>query len=73
MGQEKKAVTQDRDSLIDFNGSTTNTYGSIKLLVSIEGRTLIIKFMILDTYSPFNIILGCLWIDGRNAVLSTID
>lgn len=70
--QEKKPITKDKYSPIGFNGSTTTIYGSIKLPIGIEGSKLTTQFMILDTYSPFNVILGLLGIYALKVVPSTL-
>ena len=57
--------------LTGFNGESTAAVGKIKLLVFIAGENKMTSFLILDSPSAYNIILGRPWIHAMKAVPST--
>ena len=46
--------------------------GQISLLVNMEGKKVIITFIVVTSFSPYTTILGRPWIHAMGAVLSTL-
>ena len=57
--------------LTGFSEEQKNTLGEIVLPVYTEGVNLYINFLVLDCQSPYNAILGRLWIHELKAIPST--
>ncbi|CAL8167912.1 unnamed protein product [Prunus armeniaca] len=69
MGLETK-INKSARSLTGFNGATTITIGTIDLDVYTPPVVSLLTFMVIDEVSPYNGILGRLWIDKINAITS---
>lgn len=59
-------------TLIGFNGKETGLIGSIKLLVTAEGVTQLTPFLVVDSTSTYNAIVGRPWIHAMRVVPSTL-
>ncbi|XP_062080221.1 uncharacterized protein LOC133784976 [Humulus lupulus] len=57
--------------LIGFSGEQKNTLGEIELLVYAKGVNLCTRFLVVDSPSAYNVILGRAWIHEIAAVPST--
>ena len=64
-------ITRRSISLVGFSGESKNTVGETVLPIYIEGVNLYTKFVILDSPSAYNVILGCPWIHKMEAIPST--
>ena len=58
--------------LVGFDGKVVMPKGQISLLVMIEGKEVMICFIVVNTFSPFIAILGRLWIHAIGAMPSTL-
>ena len=58
--------------LVGFDGKVVMPKGQISLLVMIEGKEVMICFIVVNTFSPFMAILGRLWIHAIGAMPSTL-
>ena len=57
--------------LVGFNGHVSYAKGKVRLMVTLGTCVVPIEFMVVDTDSPYNIILGRNWIHKMKAVPST--
>ncbi|XP_031258284.1 uncharacterized protein LOC116116330 [Pistacia vera] len=71
MGLEESSMNRRPTLLMGFNSEQKYTLGEIALLIYVEGINQQTTFMILDTLSPCNMILGRSWIHSMRVVPST--
>ncbi|XP_022558240.2 uncharacterized protein LOC111206148 [Brassica napus] len=72
-GLEEGALTQRVTPLIGFSGEVKQTAGEITLPVYAEGINMSTKFLVVDSDSSYNMILGLPWIHGMGAIPWTLD
>ncbi|GMP73163.1 hypothetical protein CsSME_00030995 [Camellia sinensis var. sinensis] len=58
--------------MVGFNGTPTWPLGITSLEVQADTRKVITEFTVIDTPSPYNIILGRPWLHAMRAVPSTL-
>ena len=58
--------------LVRFDGKMEVPEGQIKLSVMIEGKEVIVNFIVVNAFSPYTLILGQPWIHARGVVPSTL-
>ncbi|XP_050278267.1 uncharacterized protein LOC126719793 [Quercus robur] len=58
--------------LVSFDGRTVIPEGQISLSVSMEGKEVVVTFIVVKSFSPYTAILGRLWIHAMKAVPSTL-
>lgn len=56
---------------IEFNRATIVSLGDVVLPMEDGPITLIVKFLVMTTLSPYNVIIGQTWIHKMKAILST--
>ncbi len=71
MGLKEADITRRCISLVGFSGESKTTIGETVLPIYAEGVNLYTKFVILDSPSVYNVILGRPWIHKMEAVPST--
>ncbi|XP_057808892.1 uncharacterized protein LOC131023369 [Salvia miltiorrhiza] len=71
MGLDESKLIKKAAVLVGFSGESTTTVGEIDLPVYAEGVNLSTRFLVVDAPSAYNVILGCPWIHGMEAVPST--
>ena len=71
MRLKEEYITRRCISLVGFRGETRTIIEETILLVYVEGVNLYTKFLILDSPSAYNVILGRLWIHRMEAIPST--
>ncbi|XP_062099864.1 uncharacterized protein LOC133805718 [Humulus lupulus] len=71
MGIDESKIIKQTTILIGFSGEQKNTLGEIKLPVYAEGVNLCTRFLVVDSMSAYNVILGRPWIHEMEAVPST--
>ncbi|XP_013588883.1 uncharacterized protein LOC106368462 [Brassica napus] len=71
-GLEESAVTRKITPLIGFSGEVKQTAGEVTLPVYAEGINMSTKFLVVDSQSAYNMILGRPWIHDMGAVPSTL-
>ena len=69
MGLKEEDITRRCISLVGFNDELRTTIGETILPVYAEGVNLYTKFLILDSSSAYNVILGRPWIHRMEAVM----
>ena len=58
--------------LVSFDGRVVIPQGQISLPVSMEGKEVIVTFIVVNSFSPYTAILGRPWIHAMGAILSTL-
>ncbi|XP_030923427.1 uncharacterized protein LOC115950362 [Quercus lobata] len=58
--------------LVLFDGRVVIPEGQISLSVDMEGREVMVTFIVVRSFSPYTAILGRPWIHAMKAVLSTL-
>ncbi|XP_062088680.1 uncharacterized protein LOC133795242 [Humulus lupulus] len=71
MGIDESKIIKKTTILIGFSGEQKNTIGEIELPVYAEGVNLCTRFLVVDSPSAYNVILGRPWIHEMEAVPST--
>ena len=59
-------------SLVSFDGRVVILEGQISLSVDMEGKEVIVTFIVVQSFSPYTAILGRPWIHAMKAVPSTL-
>ncbi|KAF2546687.1 hypothetical protein F2Q70_00022096 [Brassica cretica] len=72
LGLEESALTRKITPLIGFSGEVKQTAGEVTLPVYAEGINMSTKFLVVDSQSAYNMILGRPWIHDMGAVPSTL-
>ena len=65
-------MEQSNGPMVGFNGTPTWPLGTVSLEVQAGSRKIKTEFTIIDTPSPYNIILGRPWLHAMGAVPSTL-
>ena len=65
-------LTKYDSLLVSFYGRVVITQGQISLLVSIEGKEVIMTFIVVNSFSSYTAILGMPWIHAMGAIPSTL-
>ncbi|XP_021764851.1 uncharacterized protein LOC110729422 [Chenopodium quinoa] len=71
MNVDEKDINNKSTMLVGFIGETKKTIGKITLSTYAKGINLKVKFLVTDTLSSYNIILGRAWIHEMKAIPST--
>ena len=58
--------------LVSFVGRVVIPEGQISLPINMEGKEVIVTFIVVSSFSPYTAILGRPWIHAIGAVLSTL-
>ena len=58
--------------LVRFDGKMEVPKGQIKLSIMIEGKEVMVNFIVVNAFSPYTLILGQPWIHARGVVPSTL-
>ena len=58
--------------LVGFDGRMVVLEGQISLLVNMEGREVVVAFIVVNLFSPYTAILGRPWIHAMGAIPSTL-
>ena len=58
--------------LVGFDGRMMVPNGQISLLVNMEGKEVMVNFIVVSSFSPYTVILSWPWIHVMGAVLSTL-
>lgn len=58
--------------LVGFDGKVVVPEGQISFLVMIEGKEVMVNFIVVNAFSPYIVILGRPWILAMGAVLSAL-
>ena len=72
LGLKKEDLSKHDTPLVRFDGRMVILEGQILLPVNMEGKEVMMTFIMVDSFSPYMAILGRSWIHAMGAVLSTL-
>ena len=72
MGLKKEEILPIKTSLHAFNGAKVKPLGMVVLPVYAADRVIMVKFLVVDTPSAMNVIMGREWIHAVRCVVSTL-
>ena len=72
MGIKEEEIRPIETSLHAFNGAEVKPLGVIALPVYMADRIVEVKFLVVDTHSAINVIMGREWIHVVKGVVSTL-
>ena len=58
--------------LVGFDGRVVIPKGQISLPINMEGKEVVVTFIVVSYFSPYMAIIGGLWIHAMGAVSSTL-
>lgn len=58
--------------LVEFDGKVVILEGQVSLPVNMEGKEVVVSFIVVTSFSPYTAILGRPWIHGMGAIPSTL-
>ena len=58
--------------LVSFDGRVVIPEGQISLPINMEGKEVMVTFIVASSFSPYTAILGRLWIHAMGVVSSTL-
>ena len=72
LGLKNEDLSKYDTPLVGFNGQMVVPEGQISLPVNMEGKEVMVTFIVVNSFSPYTAILGRPWIHAMEAVLSTL-
>ena len=72
LGLKNQDLVKYDSPLVSFNGRVVIPQGQISLPVSMEGKEVIVTFIMVNSFSPYITILGRPWIHAMGAIPSTL-
>jgi len=72
LGLKKEDLSKYDTPLMGFDGRIVILEGQISLPVNIEGKEMMVIFIVVASFSPYTMILGRPWIHAIGAVPSTL-
>ena len=72
LGLKNQDLTKYDTSLVSFDGKVVIPEGQISLPVNMEGKEVMVTFIVVRSFSPYTAILGRPWIHAMGAILSTL-
>ena len=72
LGLKKEDLSKYDMPLVRFDGQVVILEGQISLLVNMEGKEVIVAFIVVALFSPYIAILGWQWIHAMGAVPFTL-
>ena len=72
LGLKNEDLSKYDTPLVGFDGWMVIPEGQILLLVNVEGKELMVTFIVVNSFSPYSAILGRPWIHAMGAVPSTL-
>ena len=58
--------------LVEFDGRIVVPEGQISLPINMEGKEVMVAFIVVNSFSPYTVILGWSWIHAMGAIPSTL-
>ena len=71
LGLKNEDLSKYDTPLVGFNGRMVIPKGQILLPVNMEGKEVMVTFIVVNSFSPYQEILGRSWIHAMGAVKST--
>ncbi|XP_050290069.1 uncharacterized protein LOC126728258 [Quercus robur] len=72
LGLKKEDLTKYDTLLVGFDGRVVIPQGQISLPMNMEGKEVVVTFIVVASFSPYIVILGRPWIHPMGAVPSTL-
>ena len=72
LGLKNQDLTKYNSLLVSFDGRVVIPQGQISLPVSMEGKEVIVTFIMVNSFSPYMTFLGWPWIHAMGAISSTL-
>ena len=72
LGLKNEDLSKYNMPLVRFDGQMVIPKGKISLLVNMEGKKVVVAFIVVDSFSPYMAILGRPWINAMGAIPSTL-
>ena len=72
LGLKNQDLTKYDTSLVSFDGSVVIPEGQISFPVNMEGKEVMVTFIVVSSFSLYMAILGRPWIDAMGAIPSTL-
>ena len=72
LGLKEEDLAKYSTPLVGFDGKVVILEGQISLPVNMEGKEVVVTFIIVASFSPYTAILGRPWIHSIGAVPSTL-
>ena len=72
LGLKNQDLMKYDTPLVMFDGRVVIPGGQISLLVNMEGKEVMVTFIVVCSFSPYTAILGRPWIHAMGAVSSTL-
>ena len=72
LGLKNQNLAKYNSPLVSFDGRVVIPQGQISLPVSMEGKEVIVTFVVVNSFSPYTAILWRPWIHTMGAILSTL-
>lgn len=72
LGLKNKDLSKYDTPLMGFDGRMVIPEGQISLPVNMEGKEVMVTFIVVTSFSPYTSILGRLWIHAMGTVPSTL-
>ena len=72
LGLKNQNLAKYNSPLVSFDGTVMIPQGQISLPVSMEGKEVIVTFIVVNLFSPYTAILGRPWIHAIGAIPSTL-
>ena len=72
LGLKNQDLIKYDTPLVSFDGKVVIPKGKIFLLVNMEGKEVMVTFIVVNSFSPYTTILGRPWIHAMGAIPSTL-
>ena len=72
LGLKNQDLMKYDTPLVSFDGRVVIPEGQISLPVNMEGKEVMVTFIVVRSFSPYTTILGRPWIHAMGAILSTL-
>ena len=72
LGLKNKDLSNYDTPLVGFDGQIMTPDGQISLPMNMEGKEVMVTFIVVNSFSSYTAILGRLWIHAMGAVPSTL-
>ena len=72
LGLKDKDLLKYDSPLVEFDGQVVILEGQISLPMNMEGKEVVVTFIVVTSFFPYMAILGRPWIHAMGAVLSTL-
>ena len=73
LGLKSQDLIKYDTPLVSFDGRVVIPESQISLPVNMEGKGVMVTFIVVSSFSPYTAILGRPWIHAMGAILSTLD